>query len=231
MIQRYGWIAEHKMWLLENCAVKNNKIYPRDKNDIIEIDGRGFKSTGVSVYQGDKPTMCLESIDTEYINDTAYHYCQLCDGSASIDENTGVIQTYKGLILLGFVPAMIYREEILKKYGFFPILTNYGPSETGKTLSTKILFNFFGFLNSDGEPWSGTTPAGFNQIISQLSSWPVWFDEYRNNASRHHKELLGQIRNAYNGNAVQKGGLQGMRTDYRARGCIWLSGEDTAACA
>lgn len=221
LIQKYGYLVNHDLWLFENIAIKGNRIYA-EKNGIINVNGKGFKSENVLVYGGDKPVMNTESVDDEFIAQVVQKIWQVSDGHAAENDE---YETFKGLLLIGFIPAMIYRREIMAKFGLFPLLTCYGPSQTGKSVITQILFSFWGF-NNPAEAWEGMTPPGLTQFLSQLDSLPVWLDEFRNNSNRFHKTLMGLLRNTYNGVAPGKGGLQ-RRLIFQIGGCLWLSGEDT----
>jgi DNA primase len=223
-IQHYGRIqTENDMWLFDNCAIQDGEIHLRSKeNDFICIGKKHYLPYDVNVYSGAKPKINIETpYSTEFAQNVgqAFHY--MMDSRLE-----GKRSSFAGYLLLGFMPAIVYSDEIYKAYGFFPFLFSYGPPNTGKTAATGLLFSFFGFPGHP-ESWSSATEPGTYQFIQQLSSMPCWYDEFLNDKT--FKSLLGTIKNIYNRTGAGKGGLKERRTVRQVKGVLWLSGEDNPA--
>jgi len=222
-IKQYGWVDAEKLWLFENCAIANGKMYERDPDtDYIPIGKKHYMPHDVIVYSGSTPKLDITSEYTaEFANEVAMAFHKMLDSKAS-----GKLDTYAGYLFLGFVPATIYSLEIFEKYSFFPILFSYGPPRMGKTAATKLLLSFFGFIASP-ESWDDASIPGTMMFIKQLSSMPCWYDEFLNN--HKFQQMLGTIKNIYNRAGSGKGGLGEKRIKREINGTLWLSGEDNPA--
>ena len=221
-IQHYGNIQHEKMWLYDNCAIKDGVVYERDKkSDFIAIGKKQYLPYEVRVYSGATPKLNVGAgYSKEFVQKAANSFHKMLDSKAS-----GAIDSYAGYLFMGFIPAVIYSDEIFAKYAHFPFLFSYGPPETGKTTATGLLLAALGF-NSQPESWPSATEPGTYQFLEQLSSLPCWYDEFLNDQT--FKRLLGTIKNIYNRTGSGKGGLQ-KRTIREVKGCLWLSGEDNPA--
>lgn len=218
-VQNYGRIQAENLWLFDNCAIKDGVIYERDsKTDMIRVGKKQYLPYDVKVYSGATPKLEIaESYDDQFTENVAESFHRMIDSMPS-----GRIESYAGYLFLGFIPAIIYSDEIYQKYGFFPFLFSYGPSGTGKTTATALLFSLLGFI-AQPESWPSATEPGTYQFLQQLSSLPCWYDEFLNDRTFH--QLLGTIKNIYNRTGSGKGGLQ-KRTIRDVKGVLWLSGED-----
>lgn len=217
-IKHYGYVKQEKLWLFENCAVKDNKIYDKNEEGFIHIDGKNYKAFDVLVYSGATPKLDLGTKYTkQFAQDVANAFHGVMDAQPD-----GTVKSYKGYLFYGFLPAVIYSAELFQRFGFFPFLFSYGPSGTGKTQVTSRLFECFGFLASP-ESWPGATEPGTYQFLQALGSMPCWYDEFLNDKT--FDRLLGTIKNVYNRTGSGKGGLDS-RTIREVNGCFWMSGED-----
>lgn len=216
-VQHYGYVRKDDLWLWGNAAIKDGKIY-EEKDDFITIGNRNYKSYDVVVYSGAVPRL---DVSTPYSQDFTQ---KVSDAFHTVLDRTpgGSVKGYKGLMFLGFVPAVLYAEEIFHRNGFFPFLFSYGPSGTGKTTVTQLLLSFFGF-NCSPESWDDVSVAGLRQFLMHIGAMPCWVDEFLND--HKFKELLGTIKNLYNRSGGGKGGLD-KRNSKAVNGCFWLSGED-----
>ena len=220
LLQKYGFLEKHGLWLFENCAIKGENIYPRE-NDVIQIKKTGFKSENVLVYGGDRPRLNYQfKLTREFREKIIENFWLVCDGKPK-----GFGHEFKGLIGLGFLAATAYRNEIMSQNGSFPELFFYGPSGTGKTTIAQILFKIFGFANPP-ETWESATIASMSQMMAQLSHLPLFLDEYRNEKSRQQDQKISLLRNAWNGAGAGKGGRSGIRQIFKILSVIMLAGED-----
>ena len=217
-IQHYGWIESEKLWLFDNCAIKDGKIYKKDDDGFIRIANRNYKPYNVLVYSGATPKLNIDKpFDQSWAQQVADNFHTVMD-----IQPDGSIKSYKGYLFFGFLPAVLYSNEIYNRFGFFPFLFSYGPSGTGKTQLTSRLLECFGFITSP-ESWPGATEPGTYQFLQSLCSLPCWYDEFLNDKT--FEKLLGTIKNIYNRTGSGKGGLE-KRTIRQVNGAFWLSGED-----
>jgi DNA primase catalytic core len=216
-IQKYGYIAEHALWLYGDCAIKNGKKYDINQDGIIKIENKGFKSKDVLVYSGDTPTIGQETVDENFKLEVIRNFHLMFDGDNE--------KSYKGYLALGFVAATIYLNEIAKTFKCFPIFFPYGPSGTGKSHATALLLNFFGF-DGRAEDWASATPDGTYKFMEQLSCLPAWYDEFANATDRKFRNMLGVVKNIYNRIGAGKGGLRKRQINI-VNGALWISGEDS----
>jgi DNA primase catalytic core len=215
-IQKYGYIAEHNLWLFEDCAIKNGKKYEINQDGVIKIENKGFKAKDVLVYSGDTPTIGQSDADENFKLDVINHFHRMIDGGSG---------SYKGYLALGFVAATIYLNEIARIFKCFPFFYPFGPSGTGKSATTGLLLNFFGF-DGRSEPWQSATPDGTYKFMEQLSCLPAWYDEFINSGDRKFEKMLGITKNIYNRIGAGKGGIKKRQINV-VNGTMWISGEDS----
>lgn len=223
-VQKYGYLEEHRVWLFENCAIRNGKIYEINADGIIKIDNKGFKAKDVLVYSGDTPTIDYSAIDGGFKNEVLEKFLQMIDGHNGNRKPETGDRSFKAFLALGFVAAAVYVHEIVEVFKCFPFFFPYGPSNTGKSASTGLLLNFFGF-DGRSEPWESATPDGTFKFMEQLSCVPAWYDEFKNSSDRRFEKMLGILKNVYNRIGAGKGGIK-KRQINKVDGCLWLSGED-----
>lgn len=219
-VQHYGYVPKERMWLWENAAIKDGKIY-QEEEGFITIGSRNFKSHDVIVYSGSVPRI---NLDFEYSREFAQ---RVADSFHTILDTKpdGTNGSFKGYLFTGFLPAIIYSEEIYAKFGFFPFLFSYGPSATGKTSVTQLLLACFGF-GCPPESWDSVTKDGTHKFLQHLGSFPCWYDEFLNDDT--FRNMLATLKNIYNRTGSGKGGLR-RRQAQEVNGCLWLSGEDNPA--
>ena len=219
--QRYGYIDEHKVWLFSNCAVQNGVVFDPDNDGIIKIGDIGYLSKDVRIYSGDAPKINIkEKVTLEYIENIIQHF------HIMMDDSLHGFKGYRGYLLIGFVSAMVYLNEIIKIDRKFPYLLIYGASGTGKSEVIQLLMHFFGFSHG-GENWGEATPTGISMAVEQLSSLPYWLEEFKNvlGTSPRQQKKVELLNNIYNRSSTGKGGLEN-RTTREVNGSIIFTGQD-----
>lgn len=220
---RYGWIKDHKIWLFDNCAYKDGKLYlPEADEEVIVIDGIGYQSSNVRVYGGDKPTLDLEAaVSREYVQQVIDNVWDMWDAG-----HNGKCRSFRGFLAMGYMAACVYLPEITAKENKFPYLLAFGPPGTGKSEAMQFVMNMWGFRNG-GENWGEATPAGISMAMEQLSSVPYWIEEFSNTmgASHNQQRKVELLKNVYNRVSSGKGGLQG-RTVYQVNAAMFMTGQD-----
>ena len=220
LVKRYGNVQEKGFFLFENCAIKDGKVYPQGEDGYININNSNIRSDSVFVYGGSRPKLKLDKEYTsKFAQETFKHIHLMLDGKENID-------TYAGYLITGYIGAIIYSDDLFKRYGFFPFLFAYGPPSCGKTSALSLLLSFFGFT-THAEDWSSASIAGTQMFLSQLSSLPCWIDEFRNDRNFH--TLMPTLKNIYNRVGAGKGSTNEKRVIREIKGCLLLSGEDHPA--
>lgn len=105
------------------------------------------------------------------------------EGSISLEEYFKKLYTVFGdnaIYASFFYIATLFRDIIINKTSYFPILNLFGPIKTGKTELALSLLQFFG-KQGKGPNIQNTTIAGLSDHISQVSNACVNIDEYKNN--------------------------------------------------
>lgn len=216
---KLGYIKEENLWLFGNCAYKKGKLYAKNEDGLICIDGIGYISEDVNVYSGDIPTLNLTEQPThEFVKEIASDfYSMLDDGNES----------FNAYMVLGYIGAMVYLQELTNFDRKFPYLMIYGPSGTGKTEVALLVQNILGFSNI-GENWGEATSTGISQAMQQLSSLTYWLEEYKNPSGTNNKHLhkIQIVNNIYNRSSGGKGGLHNKRQSYEVNAALMLTGQD-----
>lgn len=224
--QRYGFIKEHNLWLFKNCAYQGNKLYTiseKEKDDeVITIEGIGYKSQGVLVHSGDNPSLDISGRPSKaYTDEVIRIMWRMMDAKSEKDPDT-----FKGFILMGFLASIVYLQEITRKFNLFPYLLVYGEPETGKSECVLKVMNMLGLQNG-GENWGETTPAGISMAMEQFSSIPYWIEEFSNpiGASNRNQSKIELLKNIYNRTSSGKGGIE-KRQIREVNASLVLTGQD-----
>ena len=224
--QRFGFIPKHKVWLFGNCIYKEGKLYvAKEGEDIIHVDGIGYKTQHVNIYSGDQPKLYLEKNPSlEYIHQVIELQWQMwdCGKNGSIPHNT-----FKAFLGMGWVACVIYLHELCLRDRKFPYLLSFGPPGTGKSEAIQLIMNCFGFTNG-GENWGESTNAGITDALEQLSSIGYWIEEFSNvvGASSTQQRKVEMLKNIYNRASTGKGGLGGKRQAKEVNAAIVMTGQD-----
>ncbi len=220
--QQFGWIADEKIYIMGNCAFKDGKFYPMT-DGYVRIEDINYKVDHVKVYGGNVPKINLEAeYSRQFAAEIAQAFHHIADGIGDDGETDG----YKGYVLLGFLPAMLYLDDLFEECQGFPFLFLYGDKGTGKTTMLRFLLHTFGFLCQPAT-FSTATPDGIYKNLQALSRMPVWFSEYKNKRIREKPSLLEVIQNVFDRYSDEKGGrTMAERWIQVVNGMLWLDGND-----
>jgi len=83
------------------------------------------------------------------------------------------------LIAFSFFVASLFRDIIINRFGFFPLLNAFGEKGGGKTDFAISIMSFFG-ISGSGPNINNTSKAALGDHVSQVSNGCVHIDEYRN---------------------------------------------------
>jgi DNA primase catalytic core len=92
-------------------------------------------------------------------------------------------------IALCFYLASLFRDIIVSRFGFFPILDLFGPKGAGKTELAVSLMSFFG-KQGKGPNINNTTKAALADHVAAVANACVHIDEYKNNIEPEKIEFL-----------------------------------------
>ena len=213
-----GWMKEHDMWLFADKAVKRGRTYHADPDGIIDVNGKPFKPNPLS--------------DDGVIA----HIPQLRHDIS--DERTDIVRkrmvellktnigSYTAWMILGYVPACVYSQEIFDKFKF-PILFIMGQRMCGKNTAGNVLFAHFGQDESIAENIHKATNVALNRRLEFSGACPVWVEEYRSNeqASARMDPIL---RSAYDRIGGSKGRIDRGVNNTIVRAPLVITGESVS---
>lgn len=96
------------------------------------------------------------------------------------------------LVGFAFYIATLFRDYLVSKFNFFPILNMFGPKGAGKTEMAVSLLQLFGKMPK-GPNINSTSKAALADHISQFSNALAHIDEYKNNLEFEKIEFLKGI--------------------------------------
>lgn len=215
MPDRIGKINS-KLWLFGNMAITNGKIYRPDDDGIIWINGTGYRPQNFQTMgnsgdssEGPIPVLVERKIDALEI----------------VRNFHDAVGGYEAEIMIGWVIASLFSDDIFKEFRAFPILFAYGKRESGKTTAMRWLSCFFG-KEEKGFTLSKTTTQNFIiRALAYRGSLGTWFDEYRNKESQDKSELF---RSVFNRQVSGKGTNSSMKVrGFAVNSTLAISGEET----
>lgn len=211
-----GWVPEEKIFMFGNIAITESgeEILP-DKHSIFWREKYGLKPIPISVSSGKSsinegiPMISTTEIDFKDI----------------FNKFSDTIGKYEAMVLMGWVTAVLFMEEVFNAYSCFPFLFVTGRRGSGKSTVAEWSMNFFG-IEAGGKMASDTTPVAIQRYLGYYSCLPVFIDEYRNTKQITYKN--GFLRNVYNRQSAGKGikSSFGVR-EGKVRGTLLVSGEET----
>lgn len=214
---KVGYIKEYDLWLFENILIKGDKEIKQDENKIFWLPERGLKpvplaiTSGKSMISDGMPIMSNTPIDKMEVFQKFYD----------------TMGEKNGKILIGWIFAIPFLEDVFKIYRCFPFMFLEGKKGSGKSTIGEWAMNFFGLENCDKQI-ADTTSTAIQRMLSYYSSLPIFLDEYRNTI--HIIRKAGFLRNCYNRQSVGKG----IKSDFGLRevkilGTLLIGGQESPA--
>jgi DNA primase catalytic core len=178
-IAQLGW-QKQGFWAWCN-GIYNDKFTETDYNGIVEHDGQNYYLPANSdIYKGEDGLFASERLFKFKPGDiTLYDY------SAKLMEVFGDNAMYA----VCFYLASLYRDHIVKLFGFFPIMNLFGPKGAGKTELAVSIMQFFG-PQKKGPNILNTTRAALADHVALFSNSCCHIDEYKNNLENEKIEFL-----------------------------------------
>lgn len=213
-----GWIEKKKLWLFGNVAIKadGTEIYP-DTNGIFWLEKEGVKPVPLTIASGKHSSMD----GMPYLHTTPP--VDIMEVREKLSESIG---GNEAAILLGWISAVPFMEEIFATYRSFPFFFVTGRWQSGKSTIAEWAANFFG-IEDAGKSISQTTAVAIQRSLAYYSCLPVCLDEYRNTKDVIYKN--GFLRNVYNRQSAGKGVRDSdfALRDAKVRGTLIIAGEET----
>lgn len=178
-ITQLGW-QKQGFWAWSN-GIYNGSYTESDKNGIVKFhDENYYLPSSSQVYQGE---------DTLFVSERRFRHSQ---GNISLhDYASKLLEVFGENAMFGicFYLASLFRDHIIKLFGFFPILNLFGPKGAGKTELAISLMQFFG-NQAKGPNLTNTTKPALADHVAMFSNACCHIDEYKNNIEYEKIEFL-----------------------------------------
>jgi len=174
-------------WQKEGFWAWGNGIF---NGDFLEIDKHGIVNCKEKNYYLPAFSDIYQYEDTLFISERRFIHIK--KGDISLKEyGLRLIDVFgdNAKIALCYYFASLFRDYIVKKFNFFPLLNLFGPKGAGKTELAISLLQLFGRQNR-GPNLNNTTKAALADHVAQVSNGLVHIDEYKNNIDFEKIEFL-----------------------------------------
>lgn len=178
-IVQLGW-QKNGFWAWSN-GIFHGSFMPTNQYGIVSHDGQNYYLPALSdIYKGESGL---------FISERKFKYLQ---GQISLHDYLEKLVTVFGenaMIGFCFLLATLFRDHIVRLFGFFPILNLFGPKGTGKSELAIIFLQFFGDL-ARGPNINNTTKAALADHVALFSNACCHIEEYKNSLEYEKIEFL-----------------------------------------
>jgi len=179
-IVQLGW-QKHGFFAWAN-GIYNGDFTATDKHGIVDHHGKKYYLPALSDIYEKEDTLFMNErrfTHTPKSNIGMYDYC------------SKLITVFgpNAKIAVSFYLATLYRDILVKKFNFFPILNLFGPKGAGKTELAVSIMAFFG-RQAKGPNINNTSKAALADHVAQVSNACVHIDEYKNSIDYEKIEFL-----------------------------------------
>lgn len=184
-ITQFGWHAEG-FYAYGNGLLKDGTFYEGNEYGIIHLpEGDNYYIPALSkLYAKDRSLFTFErqfiAVKTQDIS-VADYFAQI----ARVYGDTGKVA-------IAFVIATCFRDIIVRKTRFFPILDIFGPKGTGKSELALALMSLFQTRSTLTFLTNSSRPA-LAETVAQVANAPVHLEEYKNSIGFEKIEFLKGI--------------------------------------
>lgn len=204
----FGW-QKKGFWAFANGIFYKNEFHEVNKYGIVVIEGlqsikNEYQEDIINYYSPafNESNRLKDDDKDEYENDRSFVYI-----SSSINFNTWIKQMVlvygkrKGAIGIGFSVATMFRDLILKRYNFFPMLYLSGEKGSGKSKYGDSLHKLFTYKLPPFDLNSGTL-VGFYRRLARLKNVIAFFEEYHDKID---DKMFQSLKGAFDGRGREKG--------------------------
>ncbi len=167
-------------WAWSN-GVFTDKFQPVSEYGIIRYRNKSYYIPALSEFYKDEASL--------YVNEKKFVYTA---GKISMSELLNLIRKVfgdNGLIGFTYLLASCFRDIIVSKHNYFPLMNIFGPKSTGKTELANCLLHFFGKANP-GPNINNTTKPALADHVARFRNALCHIDEYKNNLDFEKIEFL-----------------------------------------
>lgn len=216
VVDKKGYIPEFDAWVFDEWIIYNKEFIEFNELNVVDIWNKKLKSVittrkNLPMYQ-----------DQDYFDKNIGEYI--------VDDFRHLFSGKQGDFVLGFLMATIFVNSLKKSLKPFPILFVSGKKGSGKTMAISHALRILGLEDSAYSAEEDNIFVDqFN--LSEVSSLPVWSDEYKNGKKTREKNGFYKTvfdRNGSNKGALNKGGIwsKGLKVEnYNINWTLILSGE------
>ena len=179
-ITQLGW-QKHGFFAWAN-GIFNGEFSPTDAHGIVDYSKKKYYLPALSDIYAREDTLFMSErkfIHMTKSNINFHDYCQK------------LITVFgpNAKIAIAFYLSTLYRDIIVRKFNFYPVLNLFGPKGAGKTELAVSIMAFFG-RQSKGPNINNTSKASLADHVAQVSNACVHIDEYKNNIDFEKIEFL-----------------------------------------
>jgi hypothetical protein len=216
-IRTLGWIKDHSMWILGDCAVmKNGRIvFPNDDGIIWSGDDGYTYPENFQTAFAHKPPFLFPNMDKGVAKD--WLQAAEADNWQSEKKDVSAIflkalhlinnsygADYSGYVHVGILMSYLAHPELLtSRYGGTPSFWVQGEKGSGKTQTTRFSMMLAGFPYDYGYQTISGTKVGMERLLTQFSCLPMHFDEWRNKEAN--ESIVALLRNCFMRQTSSKG--------------------------
>jgi DNA primase catalytic core len=178
-IVQLGW-QKSGFWAWSN-GIFRDTFMPANQYGIVSLDGQNYYLPALSDIYKNEAGLFLSERKFKYLPGRISLHDYLEKLVRVFGENA--------MISFCFLLSTLFRDHIIRLFGFFPILNLFGPKGTGKSELAVIFLQFFGDL-ARGPNINNTTKAALADHVALFSNACCHIEEYKNSLEYEKIEFL-----------------------------------------
>lgn len=167
-------------WAWSN-GIYTGKFQEIDEYGIIRFEGKSYYIPALSKFYKDEPTL--------FVSEKRFSHCP---GNVTLQQLLILIKKVfgsNGMVGFAYLLATCFRDIIVSRHNFFPLMNIFGPKSTGKTELANCLLHFFGQAHP-GPNINNTSKAALADHVAKFRNAVCHIDEYKNNLEFEKIEFL-----------------------------------------
>lgn len=212
VVKHKGYIPEYNCWIFKNGVFHGWAFHEYNESNVVDIWEVKIKvlswETNLPYYQED--SYYDENVKNDIIKDFRYMFCW-----------------YWGDLVLWFLVASLFVNNLKKELKPFPILFVNWKKGSWKTTAVDFALRTL-WLEVSAENFETSTDFVDQLDISEISSLPLWRDEYKNVQKVKRKDWY--IKSVFDRNWLSKGTVKGnslTKNTYPINATLLLSWEES----